>query len=234
MSSVPYTPCCALAPGETMLRHVHAHAYATLVLDGGYEEAGECGRWRVRSGDVLLHAPFSAHRNQAPRHGARLLNLPVPASVRLSACGRVEDPDLVVRLAERDPMEAAEALMRDWRPGERGLVDAPDLLAHALSGANAPGVQAWSRQYGVSRETAFRWFRSAYGVAPTRYRIEARARLAWRMTVDCVEGLADIATAAGYADQAHMTRDVTAFTGRPPGAWRTHDAVQRSFKTGVV
>jgi AraC-like DNA-binding protein len=55
-----------------------------------------------------------------------------------------------------------------------------------------------------------------YGVGPTRYRIEARARFAWQMII---EGVAEIAAAAGYADQAHMTREVKAFTGRSPGAW---------------
>ncbi len=234
MSSASLTPCCVLAPGETILRHVHAQAYATVVLDGGYEEAGECGRWQVRAGDVLLHAPFSAHWDQAPRRGARLLNLPMPASVRQSACGSVDDPDLLVRLAERDPLEAAAALMQGWQPGQNGLADVPDLLAQALSDPHAPGVQAWSGQYGVSRETAFRWFRSAYGVAPTRYRIEARARLAWRMIVDCVASLAEVAAAAGYADQAHMSRDVKAFTGRAPGAWRAQPALQPLFKTGAL
>ena len=199
-----------------------------------YEEAGECGRWQARAGDVLLHAPFSAHRDQAPPRGAKLLNLPMPTSVRQSGCGRLADPDLVARLAERDPTEAAVALMRGWHPVAHGQTDAPDLLARALSAPNALGVQAWSRQHGVSRETAFRWFRATYGVGPARYRLEARARLAWRMIVDGASGLAEIAAAAGYADQAHMNRDIKAFTGRSPGAWRACGALQHSFKTEVV
>jgi AraC-like DNA-binding protein len=230
MSIAPERPRSILAPGMIIPRHVHAQAYATVVLEGSYQEAGECGRWRVRAGDVLLHAPFSAHCDQTPARGARVLNLPVAPPGR-SACGCIDDPDLVVRLAERDPQEAAAVLMAGWRPGGGGMADAPDLLARALSGPSRPGVQDWARANHISRATAFRWFRSTYGVAPTRYRTEARARLAWRMIVDGTAGLAEIAAAAGYADQAHMSREVKAFTGRSPGAWRTA-RMQPSFKTG--
>ncbi|TCV97694.1 AraC family transcriptional regulator [Luteibacter rhizovicinus] len=220
MPRIPHTPQSVLSPGANLPWHVHVHAYATLVLEGGYEEAGECGRWHVQAGDVLFHAPFSTHANQTAARGARLLNLTIPDSVRQSTCGKVDDMDLLVRLAERDPLEATAALMLNWQPARSKLLDAPDLLAQALSDPDAMGVQAWSRQQGVSRETAFRWFQSAYGVAPTRYRIEARARRTWRMIVEGTDDLADIAAWAGYADQAHMTRDIKAFTGRAPGAWR--------------
>jgi AraC-like DNA-binding protein len=224
MSTLAEAPRSILAPGAIIPRHVHAAAYATVVLDGGYQEAGECGRWRVQAGDVLLHAPFSAHWDQAPARGARVLNLVVAGSVQRSACGQVEDLDQVLRLAERDPVEAATALLRGWRPGQAGLSDAPDLLARTLSVPDASGVRAWSQANGVSRATAFRWFRAAYGVGPARYRTEARARLAWHMIVHGTAGLAAIAAAAGYADQAHMTRAVKAFTGRSPGAWRARGA----------
>ena len=31
---------------------------------------------------------------------------------------------------------------------------------------------------------------------------------------------ADLAVAAGFADQAHFTRGISAMTGKPPGHWR--------------
>jgi AraC-like DNA-binding protein len=229
MSIASERPRSILVPGMIIPRHVHAQAYATVVLEGSYQEAGECGRWCVRAGDVLLHAPFSAHCDRAPARGAHVLNLPVAPPAR-SACGRIDDPDRIVRLAERDPREAAAALMAGWRPGDGGMADPPDVLARVLSGAGRPGVEDWARANHISRATAFRWFRSTYGVGPTRYRTEARARLAWRMIVDDAAGLAEIAAAAGYADQAHMSRAVKAFTGRSPGAWRT-PRLQPSFKT---
>jgi AraC-like DNA-binding protein len=219
----------ALTPGETIPRHVHDEAYAAVVLDGGYEEAGERGRWRVRAGDVLIHGRFSGHWNRAPGK-ALVLNLPLPADLRPdTAMARTSDPDLLARLARRDPREAAAALLETLRPGADGLADAPDLLAQALSGDGAPGVEAWARDQGVTRETAFRWFRGAYGVGPARFRVEARARRAWRLIVESDGALADIAAEAGFADQAHMSRDVKDLTGRAPGAWRA--SLQHSFKT---
>jgi AraC-like DNA-binding protein len=229
MPALAHSPSHLLPAGAVLPRHGHAQAYATLVLEGGYEEAGEGGRWRVAAGDVLVPAPFSAHWDHAPR-GARLLNLALPPSVRASAHGRVAEPDRLIRLARRDPQQAGELLLATWRPQGAASADAPDRLARALSQAEAPGVEAWSAAHGVARATAFRWFRAAYGVAPTRYRLEARARRAWRMILDEPAGLAELAAAAGYADQAHMSRDVKALTGRPPGAWR---ALQPSFKTAA-
>lgn len=33
-----HTPCCVLAPGAIIPRHLHAQAYATVVLDGAVSE----------------------------------------------------------------------------------------------------------------------------------------------------------------------------------------------------
>lgn len=218
-----------LAPGETIARHIHDEAYAAVVLDGGYEEAGERGRWRVRAGDVLLHGRFSGHWNRRPGK-ALVLNLPLHGDLTGPAMARARDPDLLARLAERDPLEAAAALLEDLIPGGPTLSDPSDRLAQALSGDDAPSVEAWARDQGVARETAFRWFRDAYGVGPARFRVEARARRAWRLIVEGDASLADIAAEAGFADQAHMSRDVKDLTGRSPGAWRVL-TLQHSFKT---
>jgi len=222
-----------LRPGDRIPRHFHARPYATVVLAGGYEEAGEGGRWRVQPGDVLLHGPFSAHLNLAPPRGARVLNLDLPGTVRMSGAMRVADPDRLVRLAERNPEAAPQALLDACMAGPPPTQDLPDVLANALSVPGACGVDDWSRDQDVSRQTAFRWFRDAYGVGPARYRVEARARRAWRLIVDGAEALVDIADAAGFADQAHMCRDVRALTGRTPKAWRM-TGLQPSFKTALA
>ncbi len=221
----------ALAPHADIPRHRHAHPYAALVLEGGYEEAGEAGRFRVAAGDVLIHAAFSSHLDRAPGPRTVVLNLPLPLLwARASARLATDAVDLVARLAERD-LEAAGALLREHlRPGPRPLDDPPDSLAEALSSLDAPALHAWSGARSIARTTAWRWFRRLYGVAPARYRVEARARRAWWRVVDGPDSLASIAAAVGYADQAHMTRDVRALTGRTPGEWRRL-GLQHSFKT---
>ena len=53
-----------LPAAADIARHRHREPYATVVLAGGYEEAGDAGRIAVREGEVLLHGPFSAHRDR--------------------------------------------------------------------------------------------------------------------------------------------------------------------------
>jgi AraC-like DNA-binding protein len=224
----------ALPPGQTIPRHIHDEAYAAVVLAGGYEEAGERGRWRVRPGDVLIHGAFSSHCDQIAGQ-ALILSLPLPAVVDdLPGMARAADADLLARLARRDPREATTALLETLLPGEVPLADAPDLMAQALSGDDTPGIQAWARDQGVARETAFRWFRDCYGVAPSRFRVEARARRAWTAIVTGDAPLAQIAAETGFSDQAHMSRDVKALTGRSPGQWRLSGRLQHRFKTDAA
>jgi AraC-like DNA-binding protein len=223
-------PTSELACGASLPRHLHCEAYATLVLEGGYEEAGEAGRWRVRPGQVLLHAPFSIHRNQSMERGARLVNLPLMLRADVSACGTVADPDLVARLAERDPIAAAASLLEEWREDIPPLDDAPDRLSRVLAGPDAVPIHVWAEAEGIARQTVFRGFRALYGVSPTRYRVEAQARRAWKLIIAGKLSLADVALTAGYADQAHMCRAVKALTRHTPGMWAMKARVQHSFK----
>jgi len=213
---------------STLVRHWHAQPYAAVVLQGGYHEAGEAGRYRVEAGDVLVHAPFSVHQNTAGA-GALVLNLPLPLDYAAHSWrGRLSDPDRLARLAERDLHEATACLMASVEFGGPPLADAPDQLAAELGGAGGR-VADWAAAQGVDRATAYRWFRNAYGVSPARFRIEARARRTWRRLAWGAEGLAQVALAEGFSDQAHMTREVKAITGLTPGAWRSA-AVQQAFK----
>lgn len=210
-----------LPAGDDISHHRHARPYATLVLEGGYEEAGDAGRWRVAAGDVLIHGAFSAHcdRISAPR--TQVLDIALPfTAVIASGCGRLADPDAVIGLAANDATEAAARLLADFTPEAVREADAPDLLALALADAEGPAIADWAARAGVARETASRQFRRLYGVAPARYRTEARARAAWQLAMTSDTALAEIAAETGFADQAHMTRAVKALTGAAPGAWR--------------
>ena len=81
-------------------RHVHEEAYAALVLSGGYEEAGDHGRFQVKAGDVVFHEQFEAHLDRFSETGAGVLNLRLPIGCSYTpGAARVADPDSVVRLA---------------------------------------------------------------------------------------------------------------------------------------
>jgi len=207
-------------------RHRHAEGYVALVLAGAYEEAGDRGRRRARPGDVIAHSPFEAHLNRTPRAGAVVLNLPSVAG--LSAFGRVPDPDAVARAFERDPFSAVDALEAQFQPVAADLADWPDLLAQALAGPRF-ALGDWARAMGLSPEHVSRGFRKVYGVSPQRFGGEARNRAAWKALTEGTAPLVEVALAHGFADQAHLTRSLRAFTGRTPGAWRASSP----FKTAA-
>jgi AraC-like DNA-binding protein len=181
----------------------------------------------------LIHASFSIHEDHSLERGARLVNLPVPLITAETVCGTAADADLIVRLAERNLSEAAEALLEGWREGAGPLCEPPDQLAKLLSGADCVPIHVWSERCGVARQTVFRSFRALYGVSPTRYRIEARARRAWQLIVVGRRSLIDAALQAGYVDQAHMSRDLKKLTGQTPGAWAQFARLYHSSKTAA-
>jgi AraC-like DNA-binding protein len=147
------------------------------------------------------------------------------------ACGAVAFSDL----ASRDAPELTERLTstRDWRARfaildevfTRRLTPAKGspLVAHAWRQLAASHGRrsieslaqdaGWSRQYMADR------FRAELGVTPKTaariFRFERACGL-----LSCLrQPLAEVAAASGYADQAHMTRDWSAFTGASPKAW---------------
>lgn len=213
--------------------HRHVQPYATLILEGAYEEAGDSGRWPVEAGDVLIHGAFSAHRDRLAQQRTQVLDLILPLSADCWApCGRVKNPDAVVRAAERGQAGAARLLMTMMEEAESGEADAPDLLALELTSGAAPALADWAARLGLARETVSRQFSWLYGLPPARYRAEARARAAWRRIIGGGEALAEIATDAGFADQPHMNRGVKALTGLTPGQWRRwRSDTSQSFKT---
>jgi AraC-like DNA-binding protein len=147
------------------------------------------------------------------------------------ACGAVAFSDL----ASRDAPELMERLSgaRDWRARfvildevfTRRLTSAKGspLVAHAWRQlAASHGRQSiesiaqgtgWSRQHMADR------FRAELGVTPKTAARIFRFERACGLLSHLRQPLADVAAACGYADQAHMTRDWSAFTGASPKAW---------------
>ena len=210
-----------LPAGEWIARHIHRLPYATVVLEGAYEEAGDAGRISARAGDVLLHAAFAAHQDRIGGRPTWVLDLPLPdGGCEWPALAKVADPELFVRLAERDAREAAAGLVEALVEVDARTGDPADDLAAALRESSPPRIGEWACHRGRSREGLTRRFQSLYGTSPAAYRLEALARRAWRRIVSTEDGLAEIACDTGFADQPHMTRAVVRLTGHAPGAWR--------------
>ena len=119
---------------QTMPRHRHDHSYVSLILSGGYEETGDRGRFHVEAGHVLLHGAFDAHLNRFAARDAAILNLELPKDCEPPASlACVTDPDLIVRVASRDPREAVSILLGDLEPVRHQPGDWPELLAFDLA-----------------------------------------------------------------------------------------------------
>src|SRR3546814_19689243 len=67
-----------LPAAADIARHHHREPYATVVLSGAYEEAGDAGRMAAEAGEVLLHGAFSAHRDRISAKRTVVLDLPLP------------------------------------------------------------------------------------------------------------------------------------------------------------
>jgi AraC-like DNA-binding protein len=199
-------------------RHRHHHPYVALTLSGSYQESGTLGSYQVRTGHVLLHRSFDAHLDRFGLSGARILNLPLTTEP-LFGLGSVSDPDTIARLAETDVTAAVHALGEQLRPQSVPPSDWPDLLARDVRDDSRLRLADWAAVHGLAPETLSRGFRKVFGVSPAHYRLEVRAQHALGLILGGLTRLAAVAGAAGFADQAHMTRAITALTGRPPGYW---------------
>ncbi|WP_457309683.1 helix-turn-helix domain-containing protein [Sphingomonas sp. UYAg733] len=194
----------------------------TLVLSGGYVEAGDEGRRRVGPGDVLVHRPFESHLDRFGASGADVFILPLPDDLIDGDIvgGVTTNPDAVVRVAERDINAAVRLLLSDIRPGGDGERDWPDELASSLASLKLFSLSDWAACAGLRPETISRGFRQAYGSSPKAFRATARARAALSAIRARPEKLSSLAAELGFADQAHMSRAVVALTGHPPSEWR--------------
>lgn len=209
--------------GEFIGRHRHNNAYAALVLSGGYVEAGDSGRHRLNAGDVLFHCAFESHLNRFEGICAQVLNLPLPSSWKGPTRGRTGDADLIATIAERDLREAVSTLVAEMTAAAPAAEDWPDLLASDLINDPALSLGAWAARHGIHSGSLSRGFRQQFGITAAEFRSIARTRQAMEQIAD--HPLSEVAAASGFADQAHMTREVRRFTGLSPTELRTHLSV---------
>jgi AraC-like DNA-binding protein len=117
--------------------------------------------------------------------------------------------DALWRLAGGPPPHAP-----DIRPNRIGRIR-EHLLAAAVDGV---GMDELEREHGLDRFAISRAFRRFYGISPHRYLTHRRLELAMRLARGGTP-LAEAATAAGFADQSHMTRHFRDAFGVTPAVW---------------
>jgi AraC-like DNA-binding protein len=209
-------------PGDAVFpRHRHRHGYASVVLAGSFTEASFCGLSPVKPGDVLLHGRFDCHADQGDGGTGRIQILRLPwAHDEVEGHFRIGDPDALVRVAEDDLRAAVEMLARELRPTQGVHPHWAHRLALELKSEFPLSLEDWAARAGVRPEALSRGFRRYFGASPKLYRLEARSRRAWQDIVRTPQTLTAIAHDCGFADLAHLSRSVRAFTGESPSAWR--------------
>jgi AraC-like DNA-binding protein len=214
---------------STLGRHLHEAAYAALVLSGGYEEAGDHGRFQVKTGDVIFHDRFEAHLDRFSETGAVVLNLRLPVGCSLKpGIARVADPESIAQVAKRSCKDAIDLLISIAISRTPQPADWPDELAAALMQNPSLKLSQWGEKNGLASWTVSRGFGQVFGVSPEVFRARTRARHALKSIRHTQEPLASIAAELGFADQSHMTRSVKQLTGIGPRAWRS---AANGFKT---
>jgi AraC-like DNA-binding protein len=209
-----------LAYNTCVPRHRHLGGYATVVLAGSFVESSFAGRTVAQPGDVLLHGRFDCHANtSAGRSSIRILRLPWQDDA-VEGCFRVRDPDRLVTLCERDPHQAMEALAENLVAVRAHQGRWTHTLALQLAGGDPLSLRQWAHARGLRPDDISRGFRCDFGVSPKRFRLEARSRRAWGTVMHSTWSLTRIAQDHDFADLAHMSRSIQAFTGLSPTTWR--------------
>jgi len=108
--------------------------------------------------------------------------------------------------------------------GLRGMHPAVAAALGPLARENPP-IAALVTRSGYSHRRFIALFRSSIGLGPKEYARVMRFDRALALAGDPRQSWADIALAAGYSDQSHLSREFSALAGMPPEAWRKAGAV---------
>lgn len=202
--------------------HRHLNSYATLVLAGTYQEAGESGRWQIRPGMLVVHDAGEAHADWFGGHTTELISFELHQPLAAGAY-RCADPDA---LAKRLLAGAGATLSEASLEPVVGEDDWPDQLAATLRSDPGVAIAGWAAACGLRPESVSRGFSRAYGVTPAAYRIGVRVKGALKSLTAGNRPLAEVALEHGFADQSHMTRALRAEVGCTPGQLRRVKSVQ--------
>lgn len=230
--------------------HRHAFSCLTYVLDGDFLESVEGREHHLRRGSVLLKQSDAVHINHFGRSGARSLLVELPAAMlgrfearrSLFASDPVRAVPGAARSAHRIHAEllepdsvsemVVEGLLLELLGGALRVADrahpesAPPRwlvrVREALHGqfADPPRLAELAREADVHPDHLGRAFRRHYGLSPGAYVRRVRLEQAIRLITETERPLAEVAYVTGFADQSHMTRQVGAATGLPPGRLR--------------
>jgi AraC-like DNA-binding protein len=128
--------------------------------------------------------------------------------------------ELIERIASAPSVPAQVATLETFLLARVGVADlrVSRALAEIRRSAGSVGVAALGRRSGASPRNLARLFDHWVGMAPKTFARIARVQEALRcMQETPAPNLKALAAELGFADQAHMSREVKAMTGASPG-----------------
>jgi AraC-like DNA-binding protein len=154
----------------------------------------------------------------------------IDRSVQLAELTGHSAGELLDRMSTATPVDAqrqmATFLSRRFRCGAD-----PDLLSLGRLLTRTSTVATLAAAIDLGKRSLYERSRESIGLAPKRALRIARLHRALWLAVSRQPWSA-VAAAAGYADQAHLTRDMQALLGEGPTDWARRGRLSDSFKTG--
>jgi AraC-like DNA-binding protein len=130
------------------------------------------------------------------------------------AAEAADSADAAVKILETALIARLERTRHQHAPDARVIAATRALIASA----GRLSVDATARRAGTSTRQLERLFQQQIGTSPKRFARVLRFQHAASNIIDGAPApLADISTASGYFDQAHMIRDFVTFAGTTPG-----------------
>jgi AraC family transcriptional regulator len=230
-------------------RHFHDRAVLGVTLAGGWDSV--VGSTRLANAPGWLHhePAGDCHVNEFGSQGARVVIiqpdqsdpllqpfkslLTTPFQMKVGFPGLLIAEGLRRELSRQDDLTplAVESLCLDMLVSTSRLQGirngpAPVWLLRTLDYARArflerPSLRELGDVAGVSPEHVSREFRRIYGMSAAQYLRRLRLEWAAERLRKPNERLAEIASAAGFADQSHFTRRFKREFGITPAAFRT-------------
>lgn len=231
--------------GQTIPDHRHPRAQLCFVLRGAYRERYRSVDLSCEAGTIVLHVPGDVHSDRfLAGRGSRCFHIVLPDRLPAELDPALIGPTrrlaprwhlhlLVTRLREIDDVSAldTEEVTLSLLSALRGLRG--PALAGAVPGwlervreqvhhefRRGPRLAELAEAVGVHRVHLARAFRQRFGCTVGAYVRQRRIEVAWQRLAASDEPLTAVAFAAGFADQAHLTRTFSAVVGMTPGAFR--------------
>jgi len=245
----PFVVTNALFPAaHTLDKHFHDRTVLGVTLAGGWDSIVGSTRLANAPGTLHVEPAGDCHVNRFGSKGARVVviqpdasdTLLQPFKSLLATAFQIRVGSQGIQIAERLQCElcwqddltplAVESLCLDMlvsasRSQRVSNEPAPPWLLRTLDYAHAqflerPSLRELSNVAGVSPEHINREFRRSYRMSTAQYLRRLRLEWAAERLRRSDASLADIAFAAGFADQSHFTRRFKRQFGITPAAFR--------------